>query len=87
MAPWDDVGAVKKSRFSERQIVRHVDTTAIEEIVEIAANHRVSEQTIYICRTRFGKLERAHAKRRRHLEQEYARLKKPNEYLRPLLSD
>ena len=42
----------------------------------MAKKHRVSDQTIYAWRKRFGTLEAADVKRLRQLEQENGRLKK-----------
>ncbi len=67
---------MRKSRYSEEQMVvilREADRTPIGEV---AKKHGVSEQTIYNWRKHFGGLESADVKRLRQLEQENARLKK-----------
>ena len=67
---------MKKSRFSEEQMVailREADRTPVGEV---AKKHGLSEQTIYNWRKHFGSLESADVKRLRQLEQENARLKK-----------
>ena len=67
---------MKKSRFSEDQMVkilREADTSAVSEV---AKKHGVSEQTIYLWRKRFGKLEAVDVKRLRQIEGENAKLKK-----------
>ena len=45
-------------------------------MVQVAKKHAVSEQTIYACHKRFGKLEAVDVKRLRQLEQENGKLKK-----------
>jgi len=55
------------------KILREADKTPV---AEVAKKHGVAEQTIYIWRQRFGRLEPADVKRLRHLEQENGRLKK-----------
>ena len=66
---------MKKGRFTEEQMVtmREADR---QPIAEVAKKHRVSDQTIYAWRKRFGTLEPADVKRLRQLEQENGRLKK-----------
>jgi len=68
--------AMKKSRFSEEQMVKILRETDKSPVAEVAKRHRVSEQTIYAWRKRFGKLEAVDVKRLRQLEQENAKLKK-----------
>ena len=67
---------MKKSRFSEEQMVKILRETDKSPVAEVAKRHRVSEQTIYAWRKRFGKLEAVDVKRLRQLEQENAKLKK-----------
>jgi putative transposase len=45
-------------------------------VAEVAKEHGVSEQTLYLWRKRYGQLEAADVKRLRSLQQENARLKK-----------
>lgn len=67
---------MKKSRFSEEQMVAILREADRAPVGEIAKKHGVSEQTIYNWRKHFGGLESADVKRLRQLEQENARLKK-----------
>lgn len=67
---------MKKSRFSEEQMVAILREADRTPVVEVARKHKVSEQTIYGWRQRFGKLEPADLKRLRQLEVENAKLKR-----------
>lgn len=67
---------MKKSRFSEEQMVtilREADRTTV---AEAAKKHKVSDATIYAWRKHFGQMEAADVKRLTALELENSRLKK-----------
>ncbi len=67
---------MKTSRFSEEQMVAILREADKAPVPEVARKHKVSEQTIYTWRRRFGVLEPAGVKRVRTLEVENGRLKK-----------
>jgi len=67
---------VKKSRFSEEQMVKILREADRAPVPEVAKRHGISDQTIYAWRKRFGELDPADVKRLRQLESENARLKK-----------
>lgn len=54
-------------------ILREADRSPVGDV---ARKHKVSEQTIYVWRRRFGKLDPADVKRLRELEAENAKLKR-----------
>lgn len=67
---------MKKVRFSEEQMVLILRETDKNPVAEVARKHKISEQSIYGWRRRFGKLEPADVKRLRELEVENAKLKR-----------
>ena len=67
---------MKKTRFSEEQMVKILREADSQPVVEVAKKHGVSDATIYAWRKRFGSLEPVDVKRLRQLEQENAKLKK-----------
>ena len=67
---------MKKTRFSEEEMVKILREADKDPVVEVAKRHGISDQTIYLWRKRFGKLEPADVKRLRQLEVENSKLKK-----------
>jgi putative transposase len=69
---------MRKSRFSEVQIVRILrQADAGEKTVgQLCREHRISENTFYRWRRRYGGMGLPELRRQRQLEQENARLKR-----------
>ncbi len=67
---------MKKSRFSNEQIVRILRETDKDTVQEVAKRHGVSEQSIYGWRKRFSGMAADDVKEMKSLAQENARLKK-----------
>jgi putative transposase len=67
---------MKKTRFTEEQMVTILREADQRPVPEIGKKHGVSAQTIYGWRKHFGTLDPADIKRLRHLEGENGRLKK-----------
>ena len=67
---------MKKSRYSEEQIVRILRETDRDTIAEVAKRNGVSEASIYAWKQRFAVMEADDVKRLKELEVENSRLKK-----------
>jgi putative transposase len=67
---------MKKTQFTEQQMVRILREADVVPVIEVAKKHGISDQTIYLWRKRFGKLEAVDVKRLRHLEAENTKLKR-----------
>jgi len=67
---------MRKSRFTEEQQVAIVRECDREDVVVVAKRHKITTQTIYIWKKRFGAFDANEVRRLKQLEIENARLKK-----------
>ena len=67
---------MKKSKFTEEQIVGILRETDRDPVATVAKRHGVSEQAIYTWKKRFWSFQPDDVRRLKQLEQENARLKK-----------
>jgi putative transposase len=67
---------MKKSRFTQEQIVKMLREADRTSVAAVSHANGVSEQSIYTWRKQFGGMAVDEVRRLRQLEQENARLKK-----------
>ena len=67
---------MRKSRFTDEQIVTMVRESHAHSVAEISKKYKVSEQTIYIWRKQYGEMDASQVAEFKRLQHENARLKK-----------
>jgi putative transposase len=67
---------MKKSRFSEEQIIGILREAQGGGVKAVCAKHNISEPTYYTWKRKYGGVEVSEARRLRALEEENARLKR-----------
>lgn len=67
---------MKRSRFTEEQIVRILNEAASgKKVIDVCREHAISDATFYTWRKKYGGLELSDLKRLKQLESENKKLK------------
>ena len=67
---------MKKSRFSEEQIIGILREGQASSVKSVCAKHNISEPTYYAWKKKYGGMEVSEARRLKALDEENARLKR-----------
>lgn len=67
---------MKKSRFSEEQVVAILREGRGMKVKEVCAKHNISEQTYYGWKKKFGEMEVSDVRKMRAMNEEIGRLKR-----------
>ena len=67
---------MRKSRYSEEQIIAILKEAEAGKVMEVIRRHGIAQKTYYNWEAKYGGLELSEARRLRALEEENRRLKK-----------
>jgi putative transposase len=67
---------MKKSRYSEEQIVGIIRESGGSTVKAVCAKHNISEQTLYNWKRKYGGMEESEVRKLRSMTEENGRLKR-----------